>query len=107
MGAQSDAKRLEGEVAKERERMETTIEAIRQRLTPGQLIDETLHLSGDVGHDFVSSLKRTIVENPIPAVLLGVSLVWLLVARSGNRDSPLGEPTASVAAGPPGDNRAG
>jgi hypothetical protein len=52
---------------------------IRRRLTPGQL-DEVLHHGRGAGTDFVANLGRTVSANPIPAVLVGVGLLWLLLA---------------------------
>jgi hypothetical protein len=76
-----NAAELEREVAAERTRVEETIDAIQRRLTPGQLVDEVLHHTQRTGSDFASNLGKTISANPIPAALLGIGLVWLLLAQ--------------------------
>ena len=73
---------LEREVEAQRSRVEQTIGEIRERLSPGQLVDELLSYTKDGGAHFASSLGRSVVANPIPAALLGVSLAWLM---AGNR----------------------
>ena len=69
---------LEREVEQQRNRVEARIGEIKERLSPGQLIDEALAYTKDGGSHFASNLGSTIAANPLPAVMLGVSLVWLM-----------------------------
>jgi hypothetical protein len=69
---------IEREVEQQRARVEDTIDQITQKLSPGQLIDELLAYSKGGGGAFVGNLQRTVVANPVPAALLGVSLAWLM-----------------------------
>ena len=69
---------LEREVEQQRNRVEARIGEIKDRLSPGQLIDEALAYTKDGGSHFASNLGSTIAANPLPAVMLGVSLVWLM-----------------------------
>jgi hypothetical protein len=69
---------LEREVEEQRRRVENRIGEIRDRLTPGQLVDEVLSYGKDGGKHFASNLGNTISNNPLPAALLGVSLIWLM-----------------------------
>jgi hypothetical protein len=69
---------LEREVEAQRNRVEARIGEIKERLSPGQLIDEALAYTKDGGSHFASNLGQTISANPLPAVMLGVSLVWLM-----------------------------
>ena len=71
---------LERDVAEERARVDATLDEVQRRLTPGQLIDEVLHHGRGAGNDFVANLGRTLAANPIPAALVGVGLMWLLLA---------------------------
>lgn len=71
---------LEHDVSAERARVDATINEIQNRLTPGQLIDEVLRHGRAPGKDFVASLGRTLADNPIPTALVGVGLMWLLLA---------------------------
>lgn len=73
---------LEREVAEERTRVEETIDAIQRRLTPGQLIDEIAAYAQETGSGFAADLGKTIRENPIPTALVGVGLLWFLLAQA-------------------------
>ena len=71
---------LERDVAESRERIDRTIEAIQDKLTPGQLIDEGIRMVTTDATGFVGQLGQTIRANPIPAALVGVGVIWLLLA---------------------------
>jgi hypothetical protein len=78
-----DSAQLEREVEEQRRRVENRIGEIRERLTPGQLVDEVLSYGKDGGKQFASNLGSTIANNPLPAALLGVSLIWLMSGQGG------------------------
>ena len=71
---------LERDVAESRERIDRTIEAIQDKLTPGQLIDEGLRMVNSDASGIIGQLGQTIRANPLPVALVGVGLVWLLLA---------------------------
>lgn len=72
---------IEREVEAQRSRVEARIDEIKERLSPGQLLDEALAYTKDGGSHFASNLGSTISANPLPAVMLGVSLVWLMTGQ--------------------------
>lgn len=69
---------LEREVEEQRNRVEARLGEIKDRLSPGQLLDEALAYTKDGGSHFASNLGHTVAANPLPATLLGVSLAWLM-----------------------------
>lgn len=73
-----DSAELEREVEAQRQRIESRIGEIRERLSPGQLLDEALSYSKNGSQHFAANLGQTVSNNPIPAALLGISLVWLM-----------------------------
>src|SRR5690606_23735877 len=77
---------LEREVEAQRNRVEARIGEIRDRLSPGQLIGELMSYSKEGGQHFVSNLGQTITANPLPAALLGVSLVWLMSGKGSVKE---------------------
>ncbi|HEY0853810.1 MAG TPA: DUF3618 domain-containing protein [Devosia sp.] len=79
---------LEREVDAQRSRVEARIGEIKDRLSPGQLIDEALAYTKDGGSHFASNLGSTIAANPLPAALLGVSLVWLMSGQGPKLNQP-------------------
>jgi hypothetical protein len=81
----SESAQLEREVEAQRQKVENRIGEIRDRLSPGQLVDELLNMTKDGGQNFTANLGHTVGANPLPATLLGISLVWLM--SSGNKGS--------------------
>lgn len=89
---------LEQEVTAQRRRLESDIDEIQRRLTPGRLIDEMLnYVRGSSGTTFVNNLGRSVKANPLPVALTGVGLAWLM-ARA---NMPAESGVASEVAGPP------
>jgi hypothetical protein len=80
MAETDDPGKLEREVVEERARLNATLDEIQNRLTPGQLVDEVLRHGRGAGSDFVANLGRTLITNPVPTALVGVGLLWLLLA---------------------------
>ena len=69
---------LEREVAAQRDRVEARIGEIKDKLSPGQLLDEALSYTKHGGAHFASNLGSQITANPLPAALVGVGLAWLI-----------------------------
>src|SRR5207237_6305996 len=88
------SEQLEQETAEARARVNNTLEELRSRATPGQLVDQVIdYARGSGGGAFFNNLGRQVVDNPLPVVLLGTSVAWLAVASArpagrGHRASP-------------------
>lgn len=80
------AAELEREIEMQRTRVESTIDQIQQKLSPGQLVDELLAYTKGGGGEFMTSLQKNVTSNPLPVALLGVSLAWL-IAKPGDSAS--------------------
>src|SRR6187551_2337753 len=74
---------LQREIELQRTRVESTIDQIQEKLSPGQLVDELLAYTKGGGGEFVASLQRNVTANPLPVALLGVSLAWLMAKPAG------------------------
>jgi len=86
-GAKSAAE-IEREVRQSRAEVEETLDAIQERLSPGQLLDQAVgYLRGGRGADFARNLGDSVAQNPIPVALVGVGLAWMMVAGQ-RRDEP-------------------
>lgn len=75
------SEQLERQTERSRAEVELTIDELRARLTPGQLIDEILSYTRDGGRQFTSNLGRQVTNNPLPVVLIGAGLAWFLLGR--------------------------
>ena len=81
-GKSSEELEREAEVA--RANVAETADAIRSKMTPGQLIDEfTGMFSGGDGQAALSTLKAQIRDNPLPLTLVGAGLGWLMLGNGG------------------------
>jgi hypothetical protein len=76
---------LEREVNEQRNRVEARIGEIKDRLSPGQLLDEALSYTKHGGAHFASNLGSQISANPLPAALVGVGLAWLISSTASGR----------------------
>jgi len=77
------SEQLERQAEQSRAEVELTIDELRARLTPGQIVDEILaHSRGGAGQ-FVSNLGRQVTDNPLPVALIGAGLAWFLMGRDG------------------------
>jgi hypothetical protein len=86
-----DSAQLEREVEEQRQRVESRIGEIRDRLSPGQLVDEVLSYTKDGGQHFAANLGHTVASNPLPAALLGISLIWLMTGQGPRLAMPHGD----------------
>lgn len=79
---------LERQAEAARQRMAGTAESIRKKLSAGQLIDEfaDMFTGGDLS-GAARNLKSQIRDNPLPIVLVGAGVAWLVLGRG----APSGE----------------
>ncbi len=78
---------LEREIDATRAHMEHTLDLLERKLSPGEIVDEVLSLARRRGGSFASNLTDQVQNNPIPTLLTGVGLAWLMSASdrpSGN-----------------------
>lgn len=77
------SEQLEHEAEETRFRLEQSLNELRLRATPGQLVDQIVDYAreGPVA-DFLKNLTREMRENPVPLLLMGVAITWLVLATS-------------------------
>jgi ElaB/YqjD/DUF883 family membrane-anchored ribosome-binding protein len=66
-----------------------TLEALQRKLSPGEFFDQALgYVRSSGSSEFVSNLKYTFEQNPVPMGLVGIGLAWLMMSgRSGSVQS--------------------
>lgn len=65
-----------------RSEMDSTLLAIEERLTPGQMVDQGLdYLRNSGGREFLTNLGTSVKTHPMPATLVGIGLAWLMVTQ--------------------------
>lgn len=76
----------EREVERARADLSHTLDALRERLTIGHLVDEArTQFFGSSGGEFTTNLSRQLRENPMPAALIGLGVLWMMMSERGGR----------------------
>jgi len=68
---------LEQEINAKREHISDLVDALEQRLSPGQLMDQMLAYTKGNGGEFFHNLGTTLKNNPVPTTLTVLGLAWL------------------------------
>lgn len=76
------SEQLEREAEQTRTQLEGTLQELRDRFTPGQMMDQLVdYARNGSGGELVHNLRRRTVENPLPIVLVGAGLAWLMLSN--------------------------
>jgi len=73
---------LEREIDAQRSSIGNLVDALENKLSPGQLIDQALAFTKGNGGEFFTNLGNTIKANPVPTVLTSVGLLWLMMGQN-------------------------
>lgn len=83
--------RIEADLNASRHRLNDTLEALGEKLSPGQMLDEVLGLAQGQAGQFAAKLGRQVRDNPMPTLLIGAGVAMLLL----NHQRQDGAPAAS------------
>lgn len=81
---------LEREADSARSAVEGTLAELEQRLSPGEMLDRVTDMVKRNGGEFGENLLAQVRNNPLPTIIAGVGVAWLMAAskrppgRSGN-----------------------
>lgn len=79
---------IERDIERTRAEVSSTIDAIQEKLTPGEMMDQALqYIRGSGGGDFGRALGRAVRDNPMPVALIGVGLAWLAMGSRARSDT--------------------
>lgn len=90
--ADKSPQQLEREIDATRARMERTLDILERRISPSAMLDEVLGMARRNGGDFARNLTTQVKNKPLPTLLTGIGLVWLMTASDrppqyyGDRD---------------------
>jgi len=80
---ESQSARLEREAEETLWQLSGTLEELRGRMTPGRVVDQVIdYTRGSPASEFLSNLGRDVRENPMPLVVVGIGILWLLLATN-------------------------
>jgi len=83
----SETDRLAREAEERRSHLDSTLDQLKNRFTPGQVVDEVAsYLKNGQGAEMVGNLNRQVRDNPLALGLIGAGAAWLLLGQ-GVRDT--------------------
>lgn len=93
---------LEHEIAQTRAAIDRKLTLLQRQLSPRRVARRAAVAAGEQGGTFVRNLGATLRDNPVPAVLLGVGICWLMLAGRavGRRHDVTVRPGVSEASAP-------
>jgi hypothetical protein len=81
------AAEVEAEVEASRDELDRNVEALKSKMTPGQLFDEATRTMGGAGQQVASKFIEQAKENPMPLAVMGLGLAWLMMTSNKSRGS--------------------
>ena len=78
---------VEREVEASRGNLDRTVDALREKMTPGQLFDEASRAMGGAGQQVLTKFVEQAKENPMPLAVMGLGLAWLMSTSSKSAPS--------------------
>lgn len=94
----SQSEQFEREAEETRWQLSGTLEELRSWMTPGRVVDQLLdYTRNGAAGEFVRNLGREVRENPIPVVLIGIGIGWLMLASSRTSRAAIASAANSVA----------
>ena len=93
----TSSEQLERDTQSCRNELADTLEELRARMTPGEVVDQFVDYAKDTtGGLFFENLKQQVANNPLPVAVMAAGFAWLMVGK-GVSASRLRRGTASVA----------
>jgi ElaB/YqjD/DUF883 family membrane-anchored ribosome-binding protein len=76
--------RIEADLNQSRHRLNDTLGALGQKLSPGQMVDEVLGLAQGQAGEFAGKLGKQVKDNPLPTLLIAAGVGMLLLNRGNS-----------------------
>jgi hypothetical protein len=93
-------RQIERDVERTRAEIEDTVDALRDKMSIGQIVDEVSHYLRDSGgSEMVSNLSAQARANPMALGLVGIGLAWLMSGRGQPSMGYEGHSAATTSAG--------
>lgn len=80
--SQKSPEAIEREIDAQRASIGNIVDALESKFTPGQVFDQVLSLMQNNGTTFLTNLGTSVRNNPVPAVLTSVGLLWLMMSQN-------------------------
>lgn len=71
---------IEREIEATRAEVDRTAEALKDKMSPGQLMDEVMRsFKGSGGGEMMQNLGTRVKDNPLPLAMIGAGMAWLMM----------------------------
>ncbi|MHC8338681.1 DUF3618 domain-containing protein [Pseudomonas sp. HLT2-19-2] len=80
--SQKSPEAIEREIDAQRASIGNIVDALESKFTPGQVFDQALSFMQSNGTTFLTNLGTSVRNNPVPAVLTSVGLLWLMMSQN-------------------------
>src|SRR5437762_8765036 len=81
MARQSE--QLEHEAEEARDELAISLEELRARMTPGEIVDEVVEYARETpAADFIRNLVRDVRESPLPLLVIFAGIAWAAIASA-------------------------
>ncbi|VEF11612.1 Protein of uncharacterised function (DUF3618) [Pseudomonas fluorescens] len=80
--SQKSPEQIEREIDAQRASIGNIVDKLESKFTPGQMFDQAWSLMQNNGSTFVTNLGTSVRNNPVPAVLTSVGLLWLMMSQN-------------------------
>lgn len=87
----SEADQLERDLEQDRDHLRETLGALEDKMSPGRLLDDAMNYFNTGPKTFASDLTAQIRDKPLPALLTGVGLAWLIMSDRKAASSEAGQ----------------
>jgi len=83
----SGLEEIERDLSGTRARLGATIDVLRRKLAPGEMVDRAIASAKETGGGaFGRNLVGTVRGHPVPVALIGIGLAWLMLSDWRGRD---------------------
>ncbi|SOD94838.1 DUF3618 domain-containing protein [Caenispirillum bisanense] len=91
---------IERDIDDTRAELDATLDALQERLNPQAAMDQAISYARQNGGLFGRNLMEQVRDNPLPALLAGIGLTWLMTARdSGPSAARIGQGFGTLRSG--------
>ncbi len=88
-----DIEQIEADAEAARSRVSDLLDELRYRISPGEVVDQVMDFAGaDTVNDFVHRLGRQVRDNPLPCLMVGAGMAWLMLAKGNGHATYVASP---------------
>lgn len=73
---------IEREIDAQRASIGNIVDKLESKFTPGQMIDQAWDMMQNNGSTFITNLGTSVRNNPVPAVLTSIGLLWMMMSQN-------------------------